>query len=75
MPPLKSEAQRRKLHKLVAEGKMSQAKLEEYEADSPKELPEKVGPAPSMPKQKRRQKPTKLKAAMQAANKLVKGKR
>ncbi len=41
--PFKSEAQRRKFHELVKQGKMSQATLDEWERETPKsKLPERV---------------------------------
>ena len=42
--PFKSEAQRRKFHQLVKQGKMSQKTLDEWEKDSPKNLPERINP-------------------------------
>jgi len=50
--PFKSEAQRRKFASLVKEGKMKQSQFDEWNAVTPKNIPERV------PK-----KETKLKAA------------
>lgn len=42
--PFKSQAQRAKFHALVAQGKMKQSTLDEWEASTPKDkkLPERV---------------------------------
>ena len=47
--PFKSQAQRAKFHSLVAEGKMKQSTLDEWESATPKhkKLPERVGPKKS----------------------------
>lgn len=42
MSPFKSEAQRRKFHSLVKQGKISKSKLAEWERDTPKYLPERA---------------------------------
>lgn len=41
--PFKSEAQRRKFGELVSQGKMAQSTFDEWNSDSPKNLPERVG--------------------------------
>lgn len=41
--PFKSEAQRRKFAEMVATGKMSQATFDEWNKDTPGELPERLG--------------------------------
>lgn len=42
--PIKSESQRKRLQRLVAEGKLSQEKLDKWEAETPAgKLPERVG--------------------------------
>lgn len=40
--PFKSEAQRRKFYALKAEGRMDQKTIDEWEADTPKKLPERL---------------------------------
>lgn len=40
--PFKSKAQRRKFYALKSQGKMSQSKIDEWEKETPKHLPEKV---------------------------------
>jgi len=40
----KSKAQRAKFHVLLAQGKMSQKTIDEWERDTPKKLPERIGP-------------------------------
>jgi len=40
--PFKSEAQRRKFYQLKGQGSMSQKTIDEWEADTPKHLPERV---------------------------------
>jgi hypothetical protein len=42
--PFKSEAQRRKFAELVKQGKMTQAKFDEWEKDTPKNIPERITP-------------------------------
>lgn len=43
--PYKSEAQRRKMHELARQGKISQADIKEFDAESRgKHLPERVKP-------------------------------
>jgi len=43
--PFKSEAQRRKFHALLAEGKMDQKTIDEWEKDTPEKLPERLAGA------------------------------
>lgn len=43
--PFKSKAQRRKFYALKNEGKMTQAKIDEWESKTPKNLPEKLAMA------------------------------
>ena len=43
--PFKSQAQRRKFYALKREGKMTQSKIDEWEKDTPKSLPEKLAMA------------------------------
>lgn len=40
--PFKSQAQRRKFGELVKQGKLSQAKFDEWNADTPEKLPERL---------------------------------
>jgi len=40
--PFKSEAQRKKFQAMVAEGKITKATYEEWEKESPPELPERI---------------------------------
>lgn len=42
--PFKSEEQRRKFYELKKQGKMSQATIDEWEKDTPKNLPKRVTP-------------------------------
>lgn len=42
--PFKSEAQRRKFGALVKQGKISQEKFNEYNAETPANIPERVKP-------------------------------
>ena len=42
--PFKSEAQRRKFGELVSQGKMSQQTFDEWNKDTGKNLPERIGP-------------------------------
>ena len=42
--PFKSEAQRRKFAQLEKEGKIKKGTFEEWNKDTPKEIPEKVKP-------------------------------
>ena len=39
--PFKSKSQRRKFYALKAKGKMSQAKIDEWESETPKNIPER----------------------------------
>lgn len=48
--PFKSESQRRKFYALKSQGKMTQSKIDEWEKDTPKDLPEKVA-APAKKKE------------------------
>lgn len=49
--PIKSEAQRRKLQALLKEGKLTQAKYDEFERETPKgRLPERINTKPKKPK-------------------------
>lgn len=41
--PFKSEAQRRKFGELVKQGKMSQETFNEWNSETPKNIPERVG--------------------------------
>lgn len=42
--PFKSNAQRRKFGELVKQGKMSQKTFDEWNSDTPKELPDRIHP-------------------------------
>lgn len=42
--PFKSESQRRRFAQMVKSGEMSQATFDEWNKDTPAELPDKVGP-------------------------------
>lgn len=44
--PFKSNAQRRKFGELVKQGKMSQKTFDEWNSDTPKELPDRIHPKP-----------------------------
>lgn len=46
--PFKSEAQRRKFYQLKKQGKMSQQKIDEWESETPKNIPKRVGEKPSV---------------------------
>ncbi len=41
--PFKSEAQRRKFAELVSQGKMKQETFDEWNSETPKKIPERVG--------------------------------
>jgi len=49
----KSEAQRKKFAQLVKEGKMSQAVFDEFELNSPKDLPDRAKRKPKTPKKRK----------------------
>lgn len=42
--PFKSEAQRRKFGEMVAQGQISQSVFDEWNADTPENLPERIAP-------------------------------
>lgn len=42
--PFKSEAQRRKFAELVKQGKMDKKVFNEWNSDTPKKIPERIGP-------------------------------
>lgn len=51
MPPFKTENQRRKFAQMVREGKITQKVFDEFNADSPENLPEKKKTILEMKKQ------------------------
>lgn len=52
--PFKSEAQRRKLYELAKQGKISQAKVDEFQkATGDAKLPERIAPKPKKTKKGR----------------------